>query len=133
MPVVGDVIDAVDLASDAVEAGTNVYSTYTKTNPDTGEVYTGRTSGTGTPAENVANRDRGHRGKEGFGPAVIDVSSTNKDAIRGREEQKIEQHGKAQKRGGTSGNKIGGISPKNPKRQAYLEAAREIFGELLKK
>ncbi len=77
------------------------YQTYTKTNLSTGEVYTGRTSGFGTALQNVERRDLNHhKNKEGFGPAVLDVSSTNKAAIRGREQQLIEANGGAQSMGG---------------------------------
>jgi RHS repeat-associated protein len=49
------------------------YVTYTKTNPQTGEVYSGRTMGTGDPAKIVKARDSGHHmNKAGFGPAVLD-------------------------------------------------------------
>ena len=59
--------DEIDLARqigldvDGTEGGTGLrtYQTYTKTNPKTGKVYSGRTSGTGTPAENV-RRDANH-------------------------------------------------------------------------
>jgi hypothetical protein len=65
-------------------AGEKLYVTYTKTNPITGEVYSGRTSGYGTPQEIVAKRDRNHHMNEkGFDKAVVDKSSTNSDAIRG--------------------------------------------------
>lgn len=105
------------------------YQTYTKTNPETGEVYTGRTSGTGTPEQNVARRDANHHmSEDGFGPAVLDQSSASKDAIRGREQQLIDANGGAQSNGGTSGNAINGISPKNKNRQRYLDAAEAEFG-----
>ena len=62
------------------------YQTYQKTNPDTGKVYSGRTSGTNSPEENVRMRDLNHHmNEEGYGPAKLDKSSTNSDAIRGRE------------------------------------------------
>ncbi|MGG4154295.1 hypothetical protein [Peribacillus muralis] len=48
--------------------------------------------------------------KAGFGKARFDKSSKNKDAIRGREQLLIEKYGGAQSKGGTSGNKINGIS-----------------------
>src|SRR4029077_7558884 len=83
------------------------YQTYTKTHPETGKVYTGRTSGTGSPEENVRSRDVSHHmNDQGFAPAVIDKSSPNADAIRGREQQLIDANGAAQSRGGTSGNAI---------------------------
>src|SRR5262249_32638042 len=73
------------------------HQTYTKTNSKTGEVYSGRTSGKGTAEENVAARDANHHMDEkGFGEAQLDKSSTNADAIRGREQQLIQQNGGAQ-------------------------------------
>lgn len=91
-------------------------------------MYCGRTSGCGTPEQNVARRDANHHvSDEGFGPAVLDKSSTNRAAIRGREQQLIDAHGGAKSMGGTSGNKINGISPKNPKRNNYLNQANKEF------
>lgn len=111
-----------------VQNGGKTYQTYTKVNPDTGEVYSGRTSGTGTPEENVANRDAGHHmNDKGFGPAQLDKSSANPDAIRGREQQLIEANGGAKSSGGTSGNEINGISPSNAKRPIYINAANKEF------
>jgi Pretoxin HINT domain len=105
------------------------YQTYTKTNPQTGDVYSGRTSGAGTPEENIAARDRSHHmNDQGYGPAQLDQSSANKDAIRGREQNLIDHHGGAQSQGGTSGNAINGVSPTNPNRQDYLDAAEREFG-----
>ena len=43
---------------------------------------------------------------EGFGPAKLDVTSTNYDAILRREQLLIEHYGGAKSMGGTSGNKI---------------------------
>ncbi|SEN74175.1 hypothetical protein SAMN05216436_1211 [bacterium A37T11] len=116
------------------EAEEITYQTYTKTHPETGEVYSGRTSGKGMPNDNVAKRDIGHHMNEkGFGPAELDKSSKSSDAIRGREQQLIEHNGGAKSGGGISGNKINGISPKNPKIERYLKAARDTFGEIPKK
>jgi hypothetical protein len=110
------------------------FQTYTKTNPQTGEVYTGRTSGTGTPEQNVARRDAAHhKNAEGYDRARVDKSSTNKDAIRGREQQGIDANGGARSRGGTSGNAIDGISHKNPKKPGYIKKAVREFGEFLLK
>lgn len=60
--------------------------------------------------------------KEGFGPAKLDKFSTNKNAIRGRVQESIDMHGGAKSQGGTSGNKINGISDKNPNKQKYMNA-----------
>jgi RHS repeat-associated protein len=115
--------------STAYAGAVKTYQTYTKANPDTGKTYSGRTSGTGTPEQNVASRDRGHHmNEEGYGPAQVDKSSTNPDAIRGREQQLIEANRGAQSQGGTSGNAINGISDTNPNKQNYMGAAESEFG-----
>lgn len=62
--------------------GPKTYQTYTKVNPETGQVYAGRTSGYGTPLENIAARDSGHAYNDlGFGPAQLDQSSENYVAV----------------------------------------------------
>ena len=104
------------------------YQTYTKTNLETGKVYSGRTSGYNTPAQNVANRDRNHPYNAlGYGRAVLDVSTTDYNAIRGREQDLIDFYSAQEK----SGNKYNGISPNNPNIGTYMEAARKEFGGLL--
>jgi hypothetical protein len=111
------------------------YQTYTKPNPQTGQTYSGRTSGTGTPEENVADRDSNHHmNEQGYGPATLDKSTSNSNAIRGREQQLIELNGGAQSQGGTSGNRINGVSPMNPNAELYEgEAAKEWGGDELYK
>jgi hypothetical protein len=110
------------------EAAEKTFQTYIKEHESDGSKYSGRTSGTGTPAENVANRDKGHHMDEkGYGPAQLDKSSSNSDAIRGREQQNIEANGGAQSTGGTSGNAINGIGPDNPKGEQYRDAATKEF------
>jgi len=109
--------------------GEKTFQTYTKPNITTGEVYGGRTSGKGTPQENIQARDANHHmNKEGYGPAKLDKSSTNKEAIRGREQQIIDKNGGAKSQKGTSGNAINGISDTNPKKQTYIEEAKKQFG-----
>jgi RHS repeat-associated protein len=118
------------VAAGAVLAKT--FQTYTKVKSP-GDVYSGRTSGTGTPEENVAARDQGHhKNAEGYGEAKLDKSSTNPDVIRGREQQLIEVNGGAQSKGGTSGNAINGISETNPNGGKYLQAAEHEFGAVNK-
>ena len=68
---------------------------------------------------------------KGFGPAALDKSSTNKDAIRGREQQLIDSNGGAKSQRGTSGNAINGISPNNKKKTRYMKSATDEFGELI--
>ena len=107
------------------------YQTYTKKNPVTGEVYSGRTSGCGTPAENVRHRDLAHHMNEkGFLPAQLDKTSTDYNAIRGREQMLIDANGGAKSIGGTSGNAINGIGPNNKKKGIYINASIELFGEI---
>jgi hypothetical protein len=123
---VGEVIIAA-----ATMGRVRTYQTYTKVNPRTGKVYSGRTSGYGTPRENVRARDRGHfMNKKGYGPAQLDQSSSDRAAIRGREQQLIEQNGGAKSEGGTSGNQNNGISPRNRRRGRYLDHAIKEFGPL---
>jgi hypothetical protein len=110
--------------------GEKTHQTYTKTNKETKETYSGRTSGKGTPKENVAKRDGNHhKNKDGFGPAKLDKSSTNKNAIRGREQELIKNNGGAKSEGGTSGNAINGVSPKNPNAKVYENASKKEFGQ----
>ena len=66
---------------------------------------------------------------QGYEAAQLDRSSKNGDAIRGREQFLIEKHGGAQMSGGTSGNVINGISPRNRKGSTYKAAAKQEFGE----
>jgi RHS repeat-associated protein len=113
-----------------VDGDSKTYQTYTKKNETTGEVYSGRTSGTGTPQENIEARDSNHHmNDKDFGPAKLDKSSSNKDAIRGREQQLIDKNGGAKSKGGTSGNAINGVAPSNKNAQKYKEAAKSQFGE----
>ena len=94
-----------------------------------GGIYCCRCIGAGSPIENVAGRDRWHNmNSEGLGPARLDKSSTNPAAIRGREQELIDLHGGAKSMGGTSGNKINGISPQNRNRQFYMDESRKAFG-----
>jgi len=102
------------------------YQTYTKRNSITGEIYSGRTSGKGSPDSNVANRDAKHhlKGEDGWEKAELDASHNEPEPIRGREQLLIEKNGGAKSEGGTSGNKINGISPNrnNQKRDKYIRA-----------
>jgi len=124
-----DALKAVDKATDVVESGTKsekTYQTYKKVNKETGEVYVGRTSGTGTPQQNVKERDRNHHmNKKGYGPADLQKSSKNKDAIRYEEQREIDELGGP--KSGKCGNSINGISPNNPNLQKYLDAWKQEF------
>jgi hypothetical protein len=113
----------------ALRAQGKSFQTYTKTNSETGEVYSGRTSGVRSPTENVQARDSSHHMNEkGFGSARLDRSSPNPSAIRGREQQLIEEFGGSRSTGGTSGNAINGISPTNANRSTYINEAVKEFG-----
>ena len=115
-------------AASSAKSSQKTYQTYTKTNPVTGEVYSGRTSGKGDPFSNIAKRDLNHHMNEkGFGPAKLDKSSSNYQAIRGREQQLIDMNGGAKSMGGTSGNSINGISPNNPKYDIYMNSCNKEF------
>jgi hypothetical protein len=106
------VVAAAKAISDGIEQYTSV--TYTRTNPLTGQVYSGRTSGYGTPEQLIARREGGHPQRlGGYLPAVRDQVGYGVQgavAIRGREQQLIDAHGGAQSEGGTSGNLIRGIA-----------------------
>ncbi|WP_200927321.1 RHS repeat-associated core domain-containing protein, partial [Methylobacterium sp. Leaf100] len=104
------------------------WQTYTKPSPDGGAPYVGRTSGCCEPEKNVARRDRNHHmNDKDFGPAELDKSSVDRNAVRGREQQLIDHYGRAQSQGGSSSNSINSIRPGNPNRQKYLDAAKKAF------
>ena len=113
------------------------YILYLKRHPKGGKPYVGRTSGKVNDIKNekelekvLVKRDRNHhKNKEGFKPAERVRASEKKDAIRREEQQMIDKLGGAQKSGGSSSNKINGISKKNPKRGKYIKAAKKEFGE----
>ncbi len=128
---VGAPIGRVGKIASSANKSKKTYQTYTKFKKETGQTYTGRTSGKGSPFQNVAKRDkRHHKNKDGYGPAKLDASSTNKSSIRGREQLLIEKHGGAKSKEGSSGNTIQGISDKNPRRSKYLNAAKKEFDDL---
>ena len=131
VPGMGEVYKAGRAAEKAVEVingSEKTFITYTKRNIETGEVYTGRTSGFGTPEEILSKRDASHHMNEkGFGTAKLDQVGS-KDAIRGREQQMIEANGGAKSTGGTSGNAINGISATNKNSGRYNDAAKKEFG-----
>ncbi|WP_294425637.1 hypothetical protein, partial [uncultured Treponema sp.] len=54
-------------------------------------------------------------------------TSSNYQAIRGREQQLIDMNGGAKSMGGTSGNSINGISPNNPKYDIYMNSCNKEF------
>src|SRR5262249_42579605 len=117
------------------------YVTYTKTNPKTGTVYSGRASGYGaSPLDVLRQRDVAHHmSEQGYGPAVLDkflkTQSTAEgvfaySATRGREQQLIDFNGGARSSGGNSGNAYNGISPGNPLFSLFMQASNAAFGPL---
>lgn len=96
-------------------------------------IYSGRTSGNINESDKaiLARRDATHH-MEGYGPAVLDQSSTDRLAIRGREQQLIDHFGGARSDGGKSGNAIRGVSKINPLGFIYHWAANFKFGQLHK-
>ena len=125
-----DAIKLVDKSVDAAK-GEKTYQIYIKVNKETGEVYVGRTGGTGTPQQNVFARDKNHHMNEkGFGNAIPIFSSKNPDAVRGQEQYMIDFFGGAKSKGGKSGNTINGVSPNNPKKSLYEEERIKEFGDI---
>jgi hypothetical protein len=109
-------------------SGEKTHQTYTKPDKNGGQPYSGKTSGTGRPEDNVTKRDANHHmNKKGFGKAVLDRSSKSADAIRGREQNLIDANGGSKSTGGTSGNQNNGISPKNKNAEKYKQAALNEF------
>ena len=129
---ISNVVSAVKTAIQEKQES-KVHMTYTMTN-DNGEVYSGRTSGYGTPDEVLQKRQSNHHMTEkGFTDVSIDkvaYGEQGKLAIRGREQQLIDKNGGAKSEGGTSGNSIRGVSKLNPKGPIYHEAADRAFGNI---
>ena len=108
------------------------YVTYTRLNPVTRQVYAGRTGGYGAPEEIIHRRSLGqpHLTAEGFLLPTVDRWSTDRAAIRGREQQLIDFYGGARSVGGSARNLINGVADYNPNRPFYMNAARKAFGDL---
>lgn len=113
-----------------------IYLTYIKKNNEVGEVYSGMASGNWDGSSEglgkvLERRDSSHhKNEDNFGPAILDEFSDDKDAIRGREQMLIEHYGYAKSEGGSSGNQINGISPRNKKKNLYISAAIKLFGTI---
>lgn len=134
----GDAFDAVPGGGAAVRGARatahmvdKTYTTYTRNHPAK-PTYSGKTSGTGTPEQQVAKRtaqpDHQAKTADGYGPATVDKNSSNPDAIAGREQRLIESNGGAQSKGGSSANKINASSPSNSRHGARMEACKREFG-----
>jgi hypothetical protein len=140
LKVVGKVVAAGAAAYTAAKTATEAlkdykFVTYTRTNAATGQVYSGRTFGSGNPQALASGRAASHPERlAGFGPAVVDrVAPANADgyfASRGREQQLIDANGGAQSDGGTSANVIRGVSAGNPLGRTFHGASDAEFGPL---
>ncbi len=106
------------------------FVSYTLTNPQTSQVYIGRTSGVGTPEQLVLKRYYGHlfRRSQGFRNPRVDKWSRSRDAIRGREQQLIDFYGGIGSK--RVGNYIRGVSKWNIKGRRYHNASNTYFGKL---
>ena len=112
-----------------------LYVTYLKKNPETGEIYVGVASAlvenTGEKSiQKVLSRRENaphHKNKEGFSRAEADRVSTDRAAIRGREQMLFEHFQKQ----GTAAEQRNPVGPRNPKRSEYLKTAAAVFGDLL--
>jgi len=135
---VGDAFDAIPGGGAAVRGVRTTanmvdktYTTYTRDHPAR-PTYSGKTSGTGTPEQQVAKRtaqpDHQAKTADGYRPATVDKNSSNPDAIAGREQRLIESNGGAQSQGGASANKINASSPSNPRHEARMQACKSEFG-----
>jgi len=106
---------------------------YVKYNAYKKQYYIGKTSGLvetddlKSATKLVRKRDSNHhRNKDGFDVARVETFSTDSDAIRGREQIKIDEH----KSNGDSGNLRNSISPRNPNKTKYIAAAIRVFGDV---
>lgn len=108
----------------------STYQTCARFNPKTGQCYSGRTSGYGTPEDNVRARSaqQATLSAEGFEPGILDASSKNYSPIRGREQQIIDINGSAKSDGGYARNAIRGVSRLNPFAPYYEASAINEFG-----
>lgn len=142
------------LRSKFSSGGKKSYQTYILKNPKTGQRYVGRTSGFGSPKQNVQSRlQNHHKIKEGYRLVRVDKSSFNKGAIRGREQQMLDFYRsagrsgngfkgtgamrgtwnrltKSQRQIGKSGNQINGIGFGNKSRTSFLKQSKAEFGSL---
>jgi RHS repeat-associated protein len=127
----GVVGDALDAARDKIQIK---FVTYTRTDPVSGRVYSGRTSGLGNPQSIARRRASSHPAHvAGFGPPVLyqwAVGAQGYAAIRGREQHLIDANGGAQSEGGTSANRIRGVSERNPLASIFEAAAIALFGPM---
>jgi hypothetical protein len=116
------------------ELSQRTYVTYNLTNPASGQVYSGRASGFADPYTILLARySYHHKRVEGFAFPTLDRAVqgvAGYPAIRGREQQLIDFHGGSQSDGGTSGNRIRGVSKFNPLGRIYHNSSNIYFGPL---
>lgn len=102
------------------------YVTYTADDLDNpGKKYTGRCSGTCdmTPQQILDRRKAGHH--RNLGELELDQVTDSYSAIRGREQQVLE----SLREQGLATDQINGVGPRNKKKDSYMDAAKEEFGE----
>ena len=109
-----------------------LFVTYTRYNPSTGQYYAGRTSGYQAPEVLIKTRSLGqpHLNAEGFEAPIVDVYTTNRGAVRGREQQLIDYFGGAQSVNGSARNMINGVADFNPFRGYYIGESIREFGPI---
>jgi RHS repeat-associated protein len=133
-PTIGALLLPLSLSGDTRQDRTEVYVTYTRTNPVTNDVYSGRTSGfADETVQQILNRRAAGQpllNSEGFSAPVLDQVSTDSGAIRGREQQLIDYNGGAQSVGGDARNKINGVADFNINRPSYINRSIDQFGPL---
>lgn len=124
--------EAIAVEKAAVKATKNeekTYQVYKMHNSETGQDYYGRTSGTGTPDENLAKRYSGaSKKRDGFSEPELLLSTKNKDAARGAEDVFIRENGGVNS--DKLANKRNGVALSNPNREAYIEAAKKELGKV---
>jgi len=131
---------ADDVAIPLVVAGAATYDamqrifvTYVLTNPASGQIYIGRTSGFGNPASIMEARYKSHfvLRAAGFSQRNVDQSAKgwlNRGAIRGREQQMIDKYGGA---GSPAvANKIRGVAKANIFGRLFHGQSDDMFGNV---
>ncbi|MBI3720206.1 MAG: hypothetical protein HY252_16635 [Sphingobacteriales bacterium] len=134
---IGDLIGAgILVGAAAYDLYTITYLTYTLTNPTTGQIYVGRTSGYGDPYSIMMRRFSNHHMKSmGFTLPKLDRVMqgwpVGYAAIRGREQDVVDGLGGV---GSPNvGNAINPIWRFNPNKPFYIGNSHLFFGEYKKK
>jgi RHS repeat-associated protein len=123
------------------------YITYLLINKTTGQVYSGRATGYGPPEVILRARLSSHHkiaegyeplgnGLEKYAKGTRRFEKRRKDpayqAIRGREQQLIDNNGGAKSDGGNSGNAIRGVAKYNEQGRTFWSRSNLFFGFLYK-